>query len=211
MLFPRLRVRSTLFRTIRKMKVALGFKSHSGWAVLVVVGIAGKDFQIVDRQRIELIEQGETWAKQPYHAAENLEPGEARHVVAAGIESARRVSLRQMREIISVLKERGHKIAGCGVLVPGPMPNWTRDEILAVHFRMHKAEGVLFPDSLCQAAGECKLPLIIVPEKKMNELAEANTNVSLDTIAPLGKSIGPPWGKDQKSAALAAMIALTKN
>ena len=28
------------------------------------------------------------------------------------------------------------------------------------------------------------------------------------TIASLGKSLGPPWGKDQKDASLAAMIAL---
>jgi len=27
-------------------------------------------------------------------------------------------------------------------------------------------------------------------------------------IAMLGKSMGPPWGKDQKDAALAAMVAL---
>jgi hypothetical protein len=27
-------------------------------------------------------------------------------------------------------------------------------------------------------------------------------------IASLGKSVGPPWGKDQKSATLAAMVAL---
>jgi hypothetical protein len=28
------------------------------------------------------------------------------------------------------------------------------------------------------------------------------------TIASLGKSVGPPWGQDQKDASLAAMIAL---
>jgi hypothetical protein len=30
----------------------------------------------------------------------------------------------------------------------------------------------------------------------------------MKTIAALGKSVGPPWGKDQKEATLAAMIAL---
>ena len=30
----------------------------------------------------------------------------------------------------------------------------------------------------------------------------------MDEVAGLGKSVGPPWGKDQKSAALAAMVAL---
>ena len=192
------------------MKVALGFKSHSGWAAMVIVGVAGNGFEVVDRRRIELTDEGETGAKQPYHAAENLEAKEANRVVASGIESARRVAIRQMREVVSVLKKGGHKIAGCGVLVPEPMPNWTTGEILAVHFRMHKAEGVLFPDSLCQAARECKLPLAAVPEKKLSELAEANPEISPDAIAALGKSIGPPWGKDQKTAAMAAIVALSK-
>jgi hypothetical protein len=30
----------------------------------------------------------------------------------------------------------------------------------------------------------------------------------LQRIAALGKSAGPPWGKDQKDAALAALVAL---
>jgi len=30
------------------------------------------------------------------------------------------------------------------------------------------------------------------------------------TIAALGRSAGPPWGKDQKDAALAAMVALPR-
>jgi hypothetical protein len=189
------------------MKVALGFKSHSGWAAMVIVGVAGNGFEVVDRRRIELTDEGETWAKQPYHAAENLEAEEANRVVASGIESARRVAIRQMREVVSVLNRSGHKFAGCGVVVPEPMPNWTTGEILAVHFRMHKAEGVLFPDSLCLAARECKLPLAAVPEKK---LAEANPEISPNAIAALGKSIGPPWGKDQKCAAMAAIVALRK-
>jgi len=29
-------------------------------------------------------------------------------------------------------------------------------------------------------------------------------------ITALGKSIGPPWGKDQKEAALAALVALNE-
>ena len=28
------------------MKVALGFKSHSGWAAMVVVGVAGNGFEV---------------------------------------------------------------------------------------------------------------------------------------------------------------------
>jgi hypothetical protein len=30
---------------------------------------------------------------------------------------------------------------------------WSVDQILAVHVRMHQAEGVLFPDAIARAAG----------------------------------------------------------
>jgi hypothetical protein len=92
------------------------------------------------------------------------------------------------------------------------MPDWTVDEILAVHFRMHKAEGVLFRDALARAVGACGLRLLRVPEKQLDVYTEralaTSVNKLRNTIASLGKSVGPPWGKDQKEAALAAMIAL---
>jgi len=96
--------------------------------------------------------------------------------------------------------------------VVDPMPDWTVDEILAVHFRMHKAEGVLFRDALARASGACGLQFLGIPEKQLDAEAERALATSVNrlrkTIASLGKSVGPPWGKDQKDAALAAMIAL---
>ena len=197
------------------MNVTLGFKSHSGWAVMVAIASKKTGPELIARLRIELIEEGELWAKQPYHAAENLKPDEARDVVKKGIESARRVARRQMRDCVSRLGKSGHRIAGCAVLIPESMPDWNTDEILAVHFRMHKAEGVLFPDALCKAAAACNLPLLAIREKQLDKIAEKELGVPFDriveTISDLRKSIGPPWGKDHRQATLAAMIALTRN
>jgi len=194
------------------MRVALGFKSHSGWAALVVVGVSRDDLEVIDRRRIELIDDGEVWAKQPYHAAEDLPPDEARAVVKRGIESAHRIAIVQMRSAVELIQNRKHEIAACAVFVPSPMPAWSTEDILAVHFRMHKAEGVLFPDAICRAAEACNLRLVAVPEKQLAERSEATFGVpfdrSMETIAALGKTVGPPWGKDQKIAALAAIIAL---
>lgn len=47
------------------MKVAFGTRAHSGWAALVVVGTRDGDFTVVDRRRIELVD--DEGAKQPYH------------------------------------------------------------------------------------------------------------------------------------------------
>jgi hypothetical protein len=192
------------------MQVAFGMKAHSGWAALVVLGTRDGDLQIVDRRRIELVE--EEWAKQPYHAAEDLNASEARDLVTRGVESARRIAVREMRAALKRASEAGHQVAACAVLVADPMPDWTVDEILAVHFRMHKAEGVLFRDVLVRAAGACSLRLFAIPEKQLDEQAQRTLATSVTslrkTIAELGRSVGPPWGKDQKEASLAAMIAL---
>jgi len=195
------------------MKVAFGIKAHSGWAALVVLGKRSGELEVVDRSRLELVEKEEaSWAKQPYHAAENLNANDARDLVKRGIAAARRLAIREMRTAVKRAREAGHEVAACAILMGNPMPDWSVDEILSVHFRMHKAEGVLFRDALAEAAGSCDLKLVRVPEKELDEQAEralATSVASLrKTIASLGKSVGPPWGKDQKDAALAAMIAL---
>src|SRR5512132_676115 len=124
------------------MNVAFGMKAHSGWAALVVLGARDGRLAVVDRRRIELVE--EEWAKQPYHAAEELEAKPARDLVERGIETARRIAVREMRAAVRREKERKNEVMACAVLVGDAMPAWSTDEILAVHFRMHKAEGVLF-------------------------------------------------------------------
>ena len=191
-------------------KAAFGFKAHSGWAALIVLGRRDGDLQILERSRVELVE--EEWAKQPYHAAEELKPAEARKVVKRGIDAATRIALREMRSALKRTREKGFEVRDCGLLVGSPMPDWSVDEILAVHFRMHKAEGVLFRDVLAKAADGCDLRLVSILEKSLLEHAETSlkTNASSlsQQIAALGKSVGAPWSKDQKEATLAAMIAL---
>jgi hypothetical protein len=195
------------------MKIAVGLKAHSGWAALVSVAAPDGVPEVVERRRIELVEPEDVfWAKQPYHAAEGLERDEARDVVKRGIQSARRLAVRELRAVLARANEAKQQIAACAVLTAEPMPDWSVDEILAVHFRMHKAEGVLFRDALARATETCGVKLVAIVEKELAEVAEralAAPRVGLaKRIAALGDSIGPPWAKDQKDAALAAWVAL---
>ncbi|MBI2841536.1 MAG: hypothetical protein HYX75_24735 [Acidobacteria bacterium] len=195
------------------MKIAFGLKAHSGWAALVVLGTRSGELQVVDRYSIELIETGDaSWAKQPYHAAEHLKAGDARGLVRRALVTTRRIAVREMGKALGRARDAGHEVVACAVLAVDPMPEWTVNEILAVHFRMHKAEGVLFRDALARAARACGLRLLEIPEEQLDEHAERALGTSVNslrqTIVSLGKSVGPPWGKDQKDAALAAMIGL---
>jgi hypothetical protein len=182
----------------------------------VILGAPNAGYHVLDRRRIELVEEGTApWAAQPYHAAEGLEQVEAENIVRRGIDAARTVAVNEMQAAIKRSHELLYDIVACAVLVPEPMPHWGTDEILSVHFRMHKAEGVLFPDALARAATTCGLNLVAVREKHLwqeaeRALAMAPSALS-DAIAAIGKAAGPPWGKDQKSAALAAMLALGKS
>jgi hypothetical protein len=110
-----------------------------------------------------------------------------------------------MKAAMQRLKDAGYAAVSCGVITGNPMPaDWTVDDILAVHLRMHKAEGVLFQDVLLMAARACSLKAFSVNEKRLFEEAGPT---QMELIAQIGRKAGPPWGQDQRAAALAAMTA----
>ena len=193
------------------MRVALGLKARTGRAALVAVAGDVREPQFVERSQIQLLPEG-AWA--PYHAAEGLAPAAARESVKRSIASAHRLAASGIREAARRCAEAGHELCGCAVLVGTGMPDWSTDEILAVHVRMHKAEGELFRDVLVAGVRACDLELTTLPAKsalddaaKMLSLTRARLDAQL---AALGKSAGPPWGKDQKEAAAAALVALKR-
>jgi hypothetical protein len=194
------------------MQVALGWKAHSGWAALVALGLQDGIYTLALRRRVELVE--EAWEKMPYHAAGSLtrNADDADRLVHAGIEVAQRMSAAAMQSEIRQLQQAGHEVMACGVVVGKAMPAWSTAEILAAHLRMHQAEGCLFREVLLQAARGCGLPTLAIVEKTLMEQASATlrlTPAALQSgLAVLGKLAGPPWGQDQKEAALAAMLAL---
>ena len=187
------------------MDVVLGFKAHSGWAALVALGVERGTLALADRRRIELVDT--TWGRAPYHAAEERDPASAEALVKRGIAGAHRVAAREVDAAVQRLRAARHDVVACAVLMPAPMPPWSTAEILAVHFRMHKAEGVLFPDALCRAVEASAVPLCAVHEKTIDDRARSAA-VDTGALAALGKAAGAPWGKDQKLAALAAGIVL---
>ncbi len=194
------------------MRVAIGFKCHSGWAVAVAIGRDASRFHLLDRRRVDLIEAADSpWAKAPYHAAEDLDPAAAHALVQRAVQSARTASERTLRDLCAAFRAEGHESVACAVLVAAPQPDWTTEQIRAVHFRMHQAEGAMFPAALVGAASRCKVPLLAIVAKELEQRAVhafGGAGRANSLVAGLGKDAGPPWGADQKSAALAAAVAL---
>jgi hypothetical protein len=180
------------------MHAATGFKAHSGWAALVVLGEGPSGLEVILRRRVDLVDPDEPWAKQPYHAAEGLPAEAAQKLVQRGAEEACRIAQGQALALRAELEAAGHELTGAAVLVGRPLPPWTTAQILAVHVRMHQAEGALFPTALIEALRGAGVPVLETPEAGLDP----------SRAATLGASAGPPWGRDQKLAALAAMMVL---
>lgn len=196
------------------MRVAFGFKSHSGWAVLIALGAERGAYRVLERRRVALIEdETPEWAGQPYHAADGQPAAQAEATVANGIAETQRTALAELRAARARIENDGHHVAACAVLAPAPLPHWNTADILAVHLRMHQAEGALYPTVLLQAAQELGIAPHRIAAKTVREDACRLLGVSAAELerrlAALGKPLGAPWGADQKSATLAALLALT--
>jgi len=195
------------------VKLALGLRAHSGWAALVALGRSGRALAVAERRRLELVDAADAaWAKQPYHAAAGLAPEDARGVVERAVAAARRHAARELGAAAARAREAGHEVVACAVLMGDRLPGWSVAEVLAVHFRMHKAEGVLFREALADACERLGLPLVALREKDLPALAARALGQEpaalARAVATLGRPLGPPWGRDQKDAALAAWVAL---
>jgi len=191
------------------VRVALGLKARTGRAIAVSIG--DESLQVMERTQIRLLPEG---AFAPYHLAEAL-PQDARQAsVDRDVAAARGLAASGIRDLVERLRTAGHDVCGCGVLTGAGMPPWSTDEIVAVHVRMHQAEGKLFRDVLLDGARACGFaPLTLREKSAVDDAASALRigRVELEArLASVGKRARAPWGKDQKEAALAAMVALSR-
>jgi len=70
---------------------------------------------------------------------------------------------------------------------------------------------VLFREALAAAVTGCGLNLVAIPRRSWSVTprgARVARGALQKRVAAIGKSAGPPWAKDQREAALAAMVAL---
>ncbi len=176
---------------------------------MTILAHEGDEIRVVHRAEVALLPPGEM---APYHAAEGLESKAADRHVKAAIERARKLASHAVRDAAKRCADAGHEVAGFGVLVGTGMPGWTTDQILAVHVRMHKAEGEMFRDILVEAARAYGVEPLTLPDKTALDAAAKKmgiTRAKLDArLAAIGKAAGPPWGQYQKEAAAAALAVL---
>ena len=178
----------------------LGIAHHFGWAVAVT---ASADHRVVDRRRIELIEPGMPCA--PIHR-----PGKALDDAAAAVLVA------QVRA--SAVRATAEALDELAAAVPEPIVSmslraWSRDfpDDVAVQRRVPyeaRADSVMYRQVLAELARARGWEVHLYDARTVEALAATRLGQRADEVLHGPRtSIGPPWGKDQRMALAATILA----
>jgi hypothetical protein len=161
-----------------RVRRALGISVHTGWAACVVVGGSLRKPEIAANESIDILGEAERFC---FHMAAEMD----RKAAGTWILKARAKALASARRALEPLIARD--VGACAIVAKRGDPG-ELDEILAAHPRIHLAEGCFYRDVLRDA---CTVPVHVVPPSELD-------------VSAVGKLSAPPWGRDQKLAALAA-------
>jgi hypothetical protein len=203
-------------------RIALGVRMHSGWGILVAVSGDASSVEVMDRRRIVTTDPNIRGANQPYHYAASLSAAslgagslglpESERYLANCAAVSERLALAAIGEVVRELDGRHYRIVGAAVLLASGRPLPSLSKILASHPLIHTAEGEFYRHAVRRACERLKIPVTAIRERELHERAKTAFGNAASRvqrrISSLGRSIGPPWTKDHKTAALAASMIL---
>jgi hypothetical protein len=193
-------------------RAAFGVQMHSGWGVLVAVSGAPHAIEILARRRIVTADPEMPGAIQPYHYAMNLKLSKSHEHLANCAAASTRLAVAAIADLVEELHARHFHIAGSAVLLASGRSLPPLEKILASHPLIHTAEGEFFRRTVSQACEDLQISVAAIRQRELVERAKAAFGNAASrvqgSIASLGKTMGPPWTKDHKTAALAAALIL---
>ena len=193
---------------VKAESAALGFRIKSGWAAAVLLRGPVRSLRLCDSGVIDLSDTRFSETRQPYHAAMGkLETDPVK--IRARLRIVRRVTRQSIAKLL--VEYRGFVIRRA-VLVIGSQIDPA--SIANPHIRAHALEGQLFRTTLDDALRARRIHTIILTErnaycKATADLKRGSSDVRRVT-QNLGRSGEGPWRAEQKLAALAAWIALSR-
>lgn len=191
---------------------AIGVSVHSGWGVVVIMAGQRGQEEVLLRRRLVIIDSKIAGSIQPYHYVVKKEIHAAEtHLVRCATESGH-LALEALTGISAELRERGFLLKSAAILLSSARPLPDLDEILASHALIHTAEGEFFRQSFRSAFEKLKIPVTGIRARDLDDYAVKafgkDASAIQKRIDEMGRSLGAPWTKDEKTAALAAAIVL---
>jgi hypothetical protein len=150
----------------------------------VVVGGSLRDPKVIAKETVEILPQSERFC---FHLAAEMDFDSAERWIARAKERAVANARLGLSNLLAPEVNLCALVAKVGAM--GPLR-----EILGSHPRIHAAEGLFYRDVLGEAC-----PILV----------RTISPASLDP-SKIGKIAPPPWGRDQKLAALAAWSVMSE-
>lgn len=190
----------------------IGVRVHSGWGALVALTSRNGAQDIIERSKITIIDPQIPGAMQPYHYAERLElPAAEKHIARCAAESGR-MALEALIQLSAQLRDRGFALAGAAIVLSSAKPLPPLDKVLAAHPLIHTAEGEFFRQAFRGSLEQLRIPVTGIRARDLSDCAVKTFGKAASEIQKridgMGRDLGAPWTKDQKTAALAAAIVL---
>src|SRR5438105_11476398 len=183
-------------------RATIGVRMHSGWGALVAVSNSAGTVEVIARRRVTITPPGAPGANQPYHFAENLELPEAETFLGNCFAASKRLAMAAVGDVVGELHGRQYRVIGSGVLLASGRPLPPLSKILASHALIHAAEGEFFREAFLKACEGLDIPVTGIRERNLDECVQATFGKAAARmsrqISTVGRSLGPPWTKDQK-------------
>src|SRR5882672_535223 len=196
-------------------RAALGFKLHTGWAVLVAVAGNPSEIQVLLRRRIELLPPDNSIPRFVYHQASEMPLRQASELVKCAREAAQESARLAVRDAVEEMTSQGVRIDVCGVLSGSTVVPNDLAAILRAHPLIHAAEGALFQNAIVWASEGHGLKVVLSREREIWARAAAAWDITepgvRKNVDALRKALGAPWGADHKNATAIALLALKSN
>jgi hypothetical protein len=179
----------------------LGIAHHLGWAVAVT---ASADHRVVDRRRIELVEAGLPAAPIHHRAGKLLDDDATAKLVATVRASAARVASASLDRLAAAVPEP---------IVSMSLRAWPPDfpTDIAIQRRVPyegRADSVMYRQVLAELARARGWDVHLYEAKDVEREAAGILGDRADAVLRGPRAAwGPPWGKDQRTALAATVVA----
>jgi hypothetical protein len=195
----------------RGVTAVLGVADHNGWAVCVTVAASRGSPVVVDRRWVDLIEPGVP--SQPYHHETVRMPlPEAEKLIVHVRESVMRTTAVRVSELRDELQPAYTIVAMTLRKPPLAYVPVTVAEAHKSYPVMCRADGMMYHDALCTAARRLSFAVELYDRGEEIVRAANRLGVKLKELEHFlqttGEHLGPPWRKEHRLAAAAAMTAL---
>jgi hypothetical protein len=189
---------------------SIGFRVKSGVAPAIILTGGPQEPRVVERHVVALSDPDIPQSRQPYHAVLEAGSAEAQHLEKRLCKVVQTVAGRSVLELHQYVRNAGYQVRRVGLVVGSAIdPAQIKNE----HIRAHALEGRLFRTALKDAARSIGWEAFVLVER--SAYAEAASTLARPeaelkrVLAELGRGI-KPWRADEKTAALAAWMALAQ-